>query len=132
MNTTNESSICEGCPGRCCSLKTWGFDHVQLTMQESERPLFADHIVWVKLNGSKNTSPVLPLKDGCRFLGSDNRCTIYKERPQACRLYMCTDEEPDRLRNLFKQFPEHKKYLNSIGANPIKVKRNRILDENNP
>jgi Fe-S-cluster containining protein len=33
---------------------------------------------------------VLPYVDGrCQFLGADDRCTIYDDRPQSCREFEC-------------------------------------------
>lgn len=29
----------------------------------------------------------------CMFLGKDNRCVVYEERPIRCRLFGCTDEK---------------------------------------
>jgi Fe-S-cluster containining protein len=28
----------------------------------------------------------------CQFLGDDDRCTIYEDRPQACRAFGCVGE----------------------------------------
>lgn len=38
-----------------------------------------------------NVEMVLPYRDGrCVFLGDDDRCMIYDDRPQSCREFECT------------------------------------------
>jgi len=36
---------------------------------------------------------VLPYREGrCQFLGEDDRCTIYDDRPVSCRLFQCVSD----------------------------------------
>lgn len=41
--------------------------------------------------GHVNHERVIAYRDGrCPFLGDDSRCTIYDDRPSACRAFECT------------------------------------------
>lgn len=41
--------------------------------------------------GTTTLERVIPYREGvCPFLGTDDRCTIYADRPTACRDFECT------------------------------------------
>lgn len=79
------SKSCVTCPSHCCSNK-FGYQSIRLNREEREHPLFKDHLV---------DGEVLRLEGRhCRFLDpAANRCTIYADRPEACRGFVCHDVE---------------------------------------
>jgi Fe-S-cluster containining protein len=51
---------------------------------------FAVDVAFDAGGGRVVTERVLPYVDGrCQFLGGDDRCTIYDDRPAACRTFQC-------------------------------------------
>jgi Fe-S-cluster containining protein len=67
-----------------------------LLQGEVERRRFAPYAVDFPFNagdGSVVLERVLPYGvDGrCRFLGEDDRCLIYDDRPDACRAFQCVE-----------------------------------------
>ena len=57
---------------------------------------------------------------GCRYLGSDNRCTIYGARPLGCRIYHCDTAFQEELHRLSERFIDRLKKLttkHNIGWN---------------
>lgn len=94
---------CTGC-GNCCReplLPLTGADVRRIVRRTGDNP--ADVVRWVDRNGIdmddepewfvelKQGKRVMVLRHqngrGCRYLGDDNRCTIYGARPLGCRLY---------------------------------------------
>ncbi len=79
------SRVCDTCAAHCCSQK-FGYQAINLTCEERENPLFKPHLTdfgCLKLEGRY-----------CRFLDASSfRCTIYDQRPQACRRFVCFDTE---------------------------------------
>jgi len=78
------SSVCDSCPAHCCS-RSYGFTQISLTYDERQDPLFIPHLSddkrGLKLEGRH-----------CRFLDVlTHRCTIYEQRPVACRGFVCYD-----------------------------------------
>jgi Fe-S-cluster containining protein len=97
---------CKGCDGRCCKGLA-----VVLTIPEAVRLVKAlgkkpEEMLECSCEIDSKETPHYPIlvksADGvkeyfiivkrggqheCRFLGSDNRCSIYKDRPHVCRLY---------------------------------------------
>jgi Fe-S-cluster containining protein len=46
--------------------------------------------VMIDAGGRRVVEHVLPYVNGrCQFLGSDDRCTIYEDRPVSCREFEC-------------------------------------------
>ena len=71
--------ICEECGGSCCK----SFDSVGLHDDEIERlsELGAD----IYLDQDEY---VMDIKGGCQFQ-KDGKCSIYKQRPRACKEWKC-------------------------------------------
>ena len=65
-------------------------DRFKITVQQ-----FARKYVTVEADKSKRFSAV-----PCPFLGDDNRCTVYEDRPQACRDYPYLHKDGFRQRTL--------------------------------
>ena len=83
-------SPCDLCTAACC--KQNGHDYAVLLEGEQERRRFAAFSVRVSVSagGTSLVERVLPYLDGrCRFLGEDDRCTIYDDRPANCRRFEC-------------------------------------------
>ncbi len=78
---TNLTDACLGCPGRCCTRRFWG--RVCLTDSEARDPLFKPHLTM----GGAGFALAMG-KHTCPFL-KRGRCSIYKDRPVACRGYVC-------------------------------------------
>jgi Fe-S-cluster containining protein len=82
-------SPCEHCYAACCRQN--GHDYAAL-LRGAERRRFAAFSIEVPIrsDGGIVLERVLPYVDGrCQFLGDDDRCTIYEDRPQACRDFQC-------------------------------------------
>ena len=83
-------SPCHRCAANCC--KQNGHDYAALLAGDEVRR-FAPFSVDVPIrtaDGRVVTERVLPYVDGrCQFLGADDRCTIYDDRPAACRAFQC-------------------------------------------
>lgn len=62
---------------------------------DGERRRFAAYSMeatFFRADGTVASERVLPYVDGkCQFLGDDDRCTIYDDRPAACRQFECVD-----------------------------------------
>jgi Fe-S-cluster containining protein len=90
-------SPCPECPGvNCCRQN--GHDYAVL-LEEAEharfRPFAVD--VVIETNGRQIVEKVLPYRNGkCQFLGDDNRCLIYEDRPVNCRRFQCVDHYHNR------------------------------------
>lgn len=84
-------SPCNLCDAACCRQN--GHEFAALLRGDEVRR-FAPFSVSVPLQrGDRIVSErVLPYVDGrCQFLGGDNRCTIYDDRPAACRAFQCIE-----------------------------------------
>jgi Fe-S-cluster containining protein len=84
------ASPCGGCSANCC--KQNGHDFAVLLREEEGRK-FAAYCVEARFerDGRIVIERVLPCIDGrCQFLGADDRCTIYGNRPRACSAFECT------------------------------------------
>lgn len=86
-------SPCDRCYAACC--KQNGHDWSVLLRGEQERRRFAPWALDLSVtqdDGSVAVERVLPYRDGrCLFLGDDDLCTIYEDRPQSCRQFECTN-----------------------------------------
>lgn len=108
---TTVSDVCSECPGRCCTNRRWQFYKVELTMREAEHPALKEHVAWHQNpDDPKRKKPWIVMDPKCPLLGRDNRCTVYEDRPAACRSYMCF-YEPDIMKTLEK-YPTHLRLLN--------------------
>ncbi len=83
------ASPCHLCCAACCKQNGHEFA-VLLSGDEVRRfaPFSVD--VPIRAGGRVVVERVLPYVDGrCQFLGPDDRCTIYEDRPAACRAFEC-------------------------------------------
>jgi Fe-S-cluster containining protein len=83
-------SPCELCTAACC--KQNGHEFAALLRDEEVRRFapFAVDVALTGADGSLRYERVLPYVAGrCQFLGGDDRCTIYEDRPRACRAFQC-------------------------------------------
>jgi Fe-S-cluster containining protein len=84
-------SPCHLCTANCC--KQNGHEFAVLLEGERERRRFAPFAVDVAVRGADGVARserVLPYRRGrCAFLGEDDRCTIYEDRPVNCRRFQC-------------------------------------------
>jgi Fe-S-cluster containining protein len=84
-------SPCERCVAACC--KQNGHEFAVLLQGDAERRRFAAFSVDATMQSGDRVivERVLPYRDGrCQFLGDDDRCTIYDDRPLSCRQFECT------------------------------------------
>ena len=81
---------CKTCKACCCK---------QMWFQLDPNPK-VEHARWAKLHGLEVIDrlgvqyAVVPIK--CKML-ENNKCTIYDDRPQICKDYICTDWEQEYL-----------------------------------
>lgn len=83
------SSPCGQCYAACC--KQNGHDWSVL-LEGCEQRKFAPFAVDARITRDAMTviEKVLPYRDGrCVFLGDNDRCTIYDDRPANCRRFEC-------------------------------------------
>ena len=84
------ASPCDQCVAACCKQNGHEFAAI---LAEDERARFGPFAQIVTLQRSDGTlagEMVLPYREGrCQFLGADDRCTIYDDRPRACRAFEC-------------------------------------------
>jgi Fe-S-cluster containining protein len=83
------SSPCHRCTAACCRLN--GHDYSVLLEPDEHarfRPFSIDLAV---MNGTTRViERVIPYRERrCLFLGDDNLCTIYDDRPRSCRSFEC-------------------------------------------
>ena len=99
------SSPCHACAALCC--KQNGHAFAVLLDGDDERRRFAAFSADVPIGGDAApvVERVIPYVNGrCRFLGEDDRCTIYDDRPRNCRRFECVKyfaSEPDRTHGVF-------------------------------
>ena len=82
-------SPCGDCRANCCRQN--GHDFAVL-LRGDEIRRFAPFSIDVQIehDGRLISERVLPYVAGrCQFLGSDDRCTIYDDRPASCREFEC-------------------------------------------
>lgn len=86
----NPSSPCHRCTAQCC--RQTAAEFAVLLQGEREQRRFHAWSISLALKDEHGTrcERVIPYREGmCPFLGSDDRCTIYDDRPQACRDFEC-------------------------------------------
>ena len=85
-------SPCDACDAACCKQSAWGY--AALLQSDDERRRFGPWSATTLLDdadGVTRTVQVIGYRDGrCPFLGSDDRCSIYDDRPLSCRQFECT------------------------------------------
>jgi Fe-S-cluster containining protein len=86
-------SPCGRCTAQCCRQTV--SDFAVLLQGTDERRRFAAWSIELSVRdhlGTTTLERVIPYRDGaCPFLDTvDNRCTIYADRPRACRDFECT------------------------------------------
>lgn len=77
------------CVAACCKQNGHAFS---VLLEQAERRKFAPFAVDARIarDGLTVVEKVLPYRDGrCVFLGDDDRCTIYEDRPVNCRQFEC-------------------------------------------
>jgi Fe-S-cluster containining protein len=82
-------SPCDLCTAACC--KQNGHEYAAL-LQGDEPRKFAPFAISIPFNDGERivVETVLPYVNGrCQFLGDDDRCTIYDDRPRVCRTFQC-------------------------------------------
>ncbi|MGF1633601.1 MAG: YkgJ family cysteine cluster protein [Phycisphaerae bacterium] len=87
------ASPCTGCTAACCRRTV--SDFAVLLQTEHERRRFGPWSVTLPVAdeaGVLRHERVITYRDDgrCPFLGDDDRCTIYEDRPEACRAFECT------------------------------------------
>jgi Fe-S-cluster containining protein len=86
------STPCDLCTAACC--KQNGHTYAA-RLQDDEIRKFAPFAIDVPITSDDNQlsyERVLPYINGrCPFLGDDDRCTIYDDRPRACRQFQCIE-----------------------------------------
>ncbi|MEM8875935.1 MAG: YkgJ family cysteine cluster protein [Planctomycetota bacterium] len=81
-------SPCGKCTAVCC--KQTITEHAVLLEGPDEERRFGPWSETFVLNGNQSRR-VIPYRAGrCPFLGEDDRCTIYDDRPLHCRRFECT------------------------------------------
>ena len=98
------SSPCERCDAACCRRTV--SEYAVLLSGEAERRRFAAWSVTLPVRGDGGRvvhERVIPYRGGrCPFLGEDDRCDIYEDRPAACREFECTRHfDPRRGHGVF-------------------------------
>jgi Fe-S-cluster containining protein len=83
-------SPCGSCAANCC--KQNGHEFAVLLRGDEVRRFgpFSVDVPVRQQGGGVVSERVLPYVDGrCQFLGEDDRCTIYEDRPASCREFEC-------------------------------------------
>lgn len=79
---------CENCDGRCCRQKPHNQDFAVL-LEDEEVENFDQAVKFASWGGRSDW--VIPYKKGkCPYL-LENRCTIYENRPNGCKMFKCTN-----------------------------------------
>ena len=85
-------SPCDLCAAACCKQNGHAYAAV---LEGDEIRKFAAFAVDVPITRDDDLltyERVLPYVAGrCQFLGGDDRCAIYDDRPRACRRFQCVD-----------------------------------------
>lgn len=89
---TRSISPCHKCFAACCRQN--GHEFAALLQGDEVRKFaaFAERVA-IRQEDSLRVEYVLPYVAGkCQFLGDDDRCTIYEDRPTACRAFECAPQ----------------------------------------
>jgi len=87
-------SPCDLCTAACCKQNGHAY---AARLEGDEIRKFAAFAIDVPITRDDDDrltyERVLPYVAGrCRFLGDDDRCTIYDDRPRACRRFQCVNQ----------------------------------------
>src|SRR5690242_12759470 len=85
------NSPCDRCWAACC--KQNGHEYAAL-LRDGEVRKFAAFSIRARMRDAERVvvEHVLPYVNGrCQFLGTDDRCTISEDRPNACRAFQCVE-----------------------------------------
>lgn len=92
------TSPCDRCTAECCRQNA--SEYAVLLADDAERSRFAAFSSWLRVKddaGGERFERVILYREGvCPFLGTDNRCTIYEDRPRACRRFECVRQFNER------------------------------------
>jgi len=81
---------CQHCHGSCCKQGTTGATFaVELT--EDDLAVSTVHAAAMRHPGGGGGMVLPYIRGRCVFLGEDNRCRIYAQRPGFCRSFDCRD-----------------------------------------
>jgi len=106
---------CQGCTGACCKQQGPEYNYsVMLTPEDGDK---FDDVAWWYDHPDGFYVRGLPYEDGkCVYLGDDNRCTIYEERPQICRRFNClVGYRPEGLSEFLKRNSPVVTLIESLG-----------------
>ncbi len=81
----DDDACCRECDGACCR----SFPSVNLTWDEYEQ---LKGLGATRLHFSLIGQHQLIIENGCEFL-LDNRCSIYEQRPDICRRFICRGDD---------------------------------------
>jgi Fe-S-cluster containining protein len=98
------SSPCSRCDAACCRQNGHEF---AVLLRDDELRRFAPWSVDVAVQSTNGVvvERVIAYRDGrCPFLGEDNRCTIYEDRPISCRQFECVKHFNERGLGLHGRF----------------------------
>ena len=116
------ASPCDRCVAACC--KQNGHDYAALLRGDEVRK-FAAYSTRVSIRDGERVvvEHALPYADGrCQFLGQDDRCTIYEDRPNACRAFQCIEHFNVRGHGVFLQRnPKVREMLDVLSSEPSSV-----------
>ncbi len=95
--------ICKGCDVPCCKgllIPLLNYDE----FLSGKYPIRVVDIPELKKDvpNSQNVIGLAMRKEGCFFL-KDNKCSIYKNRPKACRIYDCRVDERPGIKNFVEK-----------------------------
>ena len=69
---------------------------------------------------------LMRLENGrCPFLGKDNRCTIYAQRPDTCRTYYCWTKKEMKRSGDYEQMPSHRRLLRRWRVMPGQINESK-------
>ena len=81
------ASPCDRCVAACCKQNGHEFAAILDEDEHARFGPFAQLVSLKRSDGALVSEFVLPYRDGrCQFLGADDRCTIYDDRPRVSRV----------------------------------------------
>lgn len=96
----NDPGCCRQCDGDCCR----AFVSIALSWEEYRR---LEALEAKRLHLPLFGPPLLIIDNGCEFL-LHGQCSIYHDRPEICRLFICEHRPPaERFRPKIEPAPEH-------------------------
>ncbi len=108
---------CEGCGGRCCTAK-FGFTSLSLTRSEAMSLRFVDK-AYPRHTWNPDTDDWLyPMTEDCQYKEPSGLCSIYEERPYACRGFLCYADQGPAVAKAVRNWTELYDHLRSKGVLP--------------